>query len=1203
MGGTGIEEKREVITKRAEFIEVLDENGPSQPRDIVDELDHSRSTVTRALRELTENGLVEKRSGGYAATVAGVMAVDEYRRHEERSRAIFSSKELLESLPDPDYLPPSVLTGAQTYLTDESAPFRPLEQVTERVRNAENIRVYLPTLVNPHLLRVWHEKVTTDGADSVGIFGEELLSLLQGQYPQLLCEMGTTDGFSAFSGDGPPYTLILTTNGDTTVVSVVVYGQDSGVRGVLVNDTPSAVEWATDQFSKLRQEAREATEDIEALTGTFKEDVPKLDHVSTNSSEANHIERDGGFAGHALPLDLETQGFVRLSKEFFETRQQASPAMSWQTGFTLPEIRAGHAVDRIDDGQSLTNQLIEKLQADTNHVVLGPPGTGKSTVCMSVACEWYDSQYGPVLYRERGKGDEFTSPALLEAYLRQVDSHALVVVEDAIRGEANDIFEVMRALDNLQNVTFLLDARVKEWNDPDDFALDPRADAYRKSSIERVVIPKLDEDDCTRFVEEYQRLVDQDIDISGTELAATVHSENPERTKNTPEPAEALVVQNCLTKRTGALSAEESADALEADIEQTLQTLSEADEELIVDLAVLVNLLNAAGVPVAQEYFYALGSAEEYDRINDVISRLEGRILFNGQGKGRHATEYRTHHELWSTRFLEQSLDIFSESRAQEVFGRCVSQLLAMADDAHQREQIKRYCSGATPHLHQIESDPERWADEVAERIFSVGKSQARLARLYGETDDNTIFLPETCSPLTRLEQYIWRTEMNWKQGKLERAEYEVECLLDAAESSDNVPETEILRLRSHGHYHLGMVNAVRGDYECSAKCFDQSLSLAKETGDVQARAEARFGLANAELFEWNISEAQSHIKKIRQIARESDLPGQEASALHTQATLYIGQGNYEEGRQREKQALELAREANNKQVEPAALANLGGIKATENNFEDAESYLLEALEVYRESGFEQGTAFVYMELGNIARKQGEITEAEEYLEQALAHARNNQIQMWVAGSLSTLADLEYDRNNLAAAESYAEDVLATISEESFHQHDSSVFRTLARIELRRGNLDTAESQVQKAIASDSSDNPLTLADCDKIRANIALARGDYAAAERLAVSGLSRYDEYKIGDREADCHRILGLVALERSETEVAAEHLHKGLEKAKGSGVVRTIAELSEALAKLESELGNEEQAKTYLERANDAYTQLNNEERCSSVADIIK
>ncbi|MFC7072163.1 DeoR family transcriptional regulator [Halovenus rubra] len=140
MSGAGIEEKRDMITRRAEFIEVLDENGPSQPRDTVDELDHSRLTVRRSLRELRENGLVEKRNEGYAATMTGVMAVDEYRRHEERSRAIFTSKTLLGSLPGPECLPPAALTGAQTHLTDESAPFRPLEQVTERVRNAENIR-------------------------------------------------------------------------------------------------------------------------------------------------------------------------------------------------------------------------------------------------------------------------------------------------------------------------------------------------------------------------------------------------------------------------------------------------------------------------------------------------------------------------------------------------------------------------------------------------------------------------------------------------------------------------------------------------------------------------------------------------------------------------------------------------------------------------------------------------------------------------------------------------------------------------------------------------------------------------------------------------------------------------------------------------------------------------------------------------------
>lgn len=90
--------------------------------------------------------------------------------------------------------------------------------------------------------------------------------------------------------------------------------------------------------------------------------------------------------------------------------------MSWRTGFTLAEVQAGHAVDRLDaDGRNLTDKLVEQLRA----------------------------------------GDHFESVALLEAYLRQTDAQALVVVEDAVRDEANPIFDVMQTLDSYQPVSLV----------------------------------------------------------------------------------------------------------------------------------------------------------------------------------------------------------------------------------------------------------------------------------------------------------------------------------------------------------------------------------------------------------------------------------------------------------------------------------------------------------------------------------------------------------------------------------------------------------------------------------------------------------------------------------------------------------------------------------------------------------------------------
>jgi hypothetical protein len=148
-----------------------------------------------------------------------------------------------------------------------------------------------------------------------------------------------------------------------------------------------------------------------------------------------------------LPLDLEAEGFVRLSAEYFEGHGRADPAVSWRTGFTLAEVRAGHAVDRRGaDGADLSHVLVEGLRDGSDHAVLGPPGAGKSTVCMQAACEWYERELGPVLYRERGGGDGFESTALLEAYLReqkpprQIENLAVLARELGAQGNVVALF-------------------------------------------------------------------------------------------------------------------------------------------------------------------------------------------------------------------------------------------------------------------------------------------------------------------------------------------------------------------------------------------------------------------------------------------------------------------------------------------------------------------------------------------------------------------------------------------------------------------------------------------------------------------------------------------------------------------------------------------------------------------------------------------
>lgn len=1196
----GVAEQRAIVRKRIDYVELLSEQGPLAPRDLVDELDHSRSTVTRALEELREAGLVDRRDDGYSPTVAATMAAQEYRRHEATSRDILESRELLEPLPEAAAPPPLLLAEARTHLTESSAPFRPLETVSDRLRTADDVRAYLPTLVNPALLRVWHRRVTAEGIDSVGLFAEDLLTQLQGQYPGVLGEMSTTDAFSAYTIDGPPYGLLLTTEDDTPTVTMVVYNGEGGVRGVIANDSPAATEWARARFEELEATATPADDEFAPATD-LRESAWGIPQTAQRPAP-NPGKRRASATEQELPVDLKTEGFVRLSDDYFDAHDEAAPEISWQTGFTLTEVRAGQAVDRVDeDGNRVVERLVGQLRDGGDHVLLGPPGAGKSTTCMAVACDWFEQGLGPVLYRERGRGDEFTSTALLEAYLRQADGHTLVVVEDAIRREANAVFELMQVLGGRDDVTFLLDSRQSEWRGSNEFGLDPRVGAYRRASVREISMPALDEEEYDRFARHFDRLVGAggEVTPTGDELRSAVDGGLEGTTDDGAEPGTALLAQAQLSRMHTRVSDCEPGgpNALEADIVETFRSLSGARTDIATDLAVLVNLLNAAGIPVAAEYLYALSTDGQYPAVEAAIDSLRGSVLFDREETRVAGTEYRTRHEEWSRRFLEQLLELLPEERAEASFGRCVSRLLSLADDGDRRERIQRHLSTSTPHLHRIETDPREWADEVTERVFTLGQSHSRLAPLYGLTDESAIDLPEACSAFVRHKQAWWRADMNGYQGATERAKSEVERLSDTEATDEGLAEADAKRLRFLGHRGLSMYYRTSGENDVARDHATEALTLAQSLEDIDKIALAHEVLVSVELIESNLESAGAHLEELRELADEHDDPAVKRMAMHAEGQRLLIKGAYDEARVQLRRAVEQAREANGYGTAAYVLSTLGQVALVENDFDLAESSLSSAVDVGRSSGSSMRLCFLYSLLARLALKRGDVEDAEAYLQQAAE--REAGVSQLASVRLRSLALVELAQGNLTTAVDIAREAVENAEDVAYPMEQTDTHQTLAQLLIQQGELREAERYLEQSReATEAVGNPVKLATCDRLRARLEFGIGNLDEAERFAHKSLETFVEAEIEDEGAVCRRVLGLVALERGEVPTAREQLTAGLESAEKSGVVRQVARLHEAMVQLETKAGDRAKARRHGGQAIETFERLGDTERAQRI-----
>lgn len=347
----------------------------------------------------------------------------------------------------------------------------------------------------------------------------------------------------------------------------------------------------------------------------------------------------------------------------------------------------------------------------------------------------------------------FESPAVLEAQLRAAttNGHVLVVVEDAVRAEANAIFRVMNAFRGTETVTFLVDARGNEWQDPS-FQTDARLEAYRTESVETVSMPVLDERECMRLVEHFQETTGQDVDVTAAALLQGVETETADtgaygQAQSADLPDTLLLVLHRFALRADPLVGVDSQTpaTLTGDVQQTYEALRAAGDTTL-DVGVLVNLLNVSGMGVKPPLVYALATdGTTIEDVHDAMSTIEGKVVFEGRGGGDD-THDRVVPEPWSMLFVDQLLCEDGHGAAQR-FGRCVTALLALADAETRRTRIARRFGGATPSIDRIASAPAEWADATIERVFYLGLKRPRLAPLYGTTEYTHIRLPECCSP------------------------------------------------------------------------------------------------------------------------------------------------------------------------------------------------------------------------------------------------------------------------------------------------------------------------------------------------------------------------------------------------------------------------------------------------------------------------
>jgi|AntDeeMetagen681_2_1112603.scaffolds.fasta_scaffold05002_3 predicted transcriptional regulator len=225
-------------------------------RAVVDELDVSRSTVDRAVRDLEAHGLLERTDDGYVATVPGRVSATVHDRYESAVADVDAAASLLAVLDNDVDVDERMLVGATTMRATAPTQSAPLDCLQECIAASDRHLGMSAADSGTGFDEFFHEQVVHEGLDLEFVFTEAMAAHLRESMPDRWRDMAE-HGFEAYTLPDLPYGIAVCEHDDEEVATaaLVVYDEQSRLAGILFNDAPEAVAWARETYENHRSRA------------------------------------------------------------------------------------------------------------------------------------------------------------------------------------------------------------------------------------------------------------------------------------------------------------------------------------------------------------------------------------------------------------------------------------------------------------------------------------------------------------------------------------------------------------------------------------------------------------------------------------------------------------------------------------------------------------------------------------------------------------------------------------------------------------------------------------------------------------------------------------------------------------------------------------------------------------------------------------
>lgn len=245
----------ETALRRSSFLDCLDER-PADKRTLVSELDCSRSTVNRGVRELEAAGLVEYDEGGYRTTPLGRRIVDGFAELAADAAVWAKLEPFLRWAPEEELgFDLTLLDGADLVVPDPGDPYGVINRHVGRLRTMDEGRFLLP-FTGLHAAETARERVVDHGADCEVVVAPSVARTFRDdEYAPVVAEMVDAGGLRVFRADEElPLSVGVV---DDRVQFIAAEGEEP--RALVETDCREVREWAVERFEACKREAEPVT--------------------------------------------------------------------------------------------------------------------------------------------------------------------------------------------------------------------------------------------------------------------------------------------------------------------------------------------------------------------------------------------------------------------------------------------------------------------------------------------------------------------------------------------------------------------------------------------------------------------------------------------------------------------------------------------------------------------------------------------------------------------------------------------------------------------------------------------------------------------------------------------------------------------------------------------------------------------------------